>query len=130
MYSVFEKLLKEAGKTAKEVSNSTGIATSTLTDWKKGRYTPKADKMAKIANFFGVSVEYLMTGLDSEKPSTTGKVYHFSDEAAEMAQELTENPHMRALFDAARGARPEDLKMAADMLWRFKESGQEPGPDS
>jgi transcriptional regulator with XRE-family HTH domain len=130
MYSVFEKLLKEAGKTAKEVSNSTGIATSTLTDWKKGRYTPKADKMAKIADFFGVSVEYLMTGIESEKESITGKKYHFSDETAELAQELLESPHMRMLFDAARGARPEDLKMAADMLRRFKESGQEPGPDS
>lgn len=47
------------------VSKATGIATSTFTDWKKGRSVPKADKMQKIANALGVSYAYLMGYEDS-----------------------------------------------------------------
>ena len=123
MYSVFENLLKLHNERPVDVARATGINQTVFSEWKKGKSTPKDDKRRLIAQHFGVTLDYLDTGLDSEKHSTTGKVYHFSDETAELAQELLESPHMRMLFDAARGARPEDLKMAADMLRRFKESG-------
>lgn len=64
MYERFERLLKERGLRASDVSKATGIASGVLTDWKKGRYTPKIDKMQKIADFFGVSVNYLQ-GIDN-----------------------------------------------------------------
>lgn len=63
MYERFEKLLKEYNVTAYKVSQATGIATPTLTKWKQGDYTPKIDKLKKIADYFGVSVGYL-TGED------------------------------------------------------------------
>lgn len=69
MYEIFEKLLKEKGVKAADVTRATGIASGTFTDWKKGRYIPKTDKMQKIADYFGVSIEYLTTG--REKPVTT-----------------------------------------------------------
>ncbi len=64
MYEIFVKLLEKYGVTAYKVSKATGIAGSTFTDWKNGRSTPKQDKLQKIADFFGVSIEYLMTGKD------------------------------------------------------------------
>ena len=42
------------------VSKATGISTATLSSWKKGSYTPKQDKLQKIADYFGVTLEYLM----------------------------------------------------------------------
>lgn len=66
MYSIFEKLCSERGITAYRVCKETGITTSTLSNWKAGRYTPKADKLKKIADFFGVSVEYLLTGKEEQ----------------------------------------------------------------
>lgn len=59
MYEIFEELLKERGITAYRVAKDTGIGTATLTNWKKGKYTPKQDKMQKIADYLGVSIEYL-----------------------------------------------------------------------
>ena len=56
MYKVFENLMKERNVTAYEVAKNTGIATATLTEWKKGTYSPKIDKLQKIAAYFGVSV--------------------------------------------------------------------------
>ena len=65
MYEIFEKLLRERGVTAYKVAKETGIGTATLSNWKNGKYTPKQDKMQKIADFFGVTVDYLMTGKDT-----------------------------------------------------------------
>lgn len=62
MYEIFEKLLIKHGVTAYRVSKETGITTATLTSWKQGKYTPKREKLQKIADYFGVSIEYLMTG--------------------------------------------------------------------
>lgn len=64
MYEIFVKLLERYGVTAYKVSKATNIAGSTFTDWKNGRSTPKQDKLQKIADYFGVSIEYLMTGKD------------------------------------------------------------------
>ena len=46
--------------------------------------------------------------------------YYVYGETAEIAQEIFENPDSRALFDASRGSRPEDLRMATDLLLRLK----------
>lgn len=62
MYEIFQKLLDKHGITAYKLAKDTGITTATLTNWKKGRYVPKQDKLQKIADYFGVTVEYLMTG--------------------------------------------------------------------
>jgi len=62
MYEIFENLLKQYGVTAYRVGKETGIPPSTFSDWKKGKSKPKNEKLKKIADYFGVSVEYLMTG--------------------------------------------------------------------
>lgn len=67
MYEIFEQLLKQHGITAYRVAKDTGVTTATLTSWKQGKYTPKPEKMQKIADYFGVSLSYLMTG--KEDPS-------------------------------------------------------------
>lgn len=60
MYETFAKLLREKQVTAYKVAKETGIAQSTLSDWKNGRSTPKLDKLQKIADYFGVSLEFLL----------------------------------------------------------------------
>lgn len=78
------------------------------------------DRAVAVADFFGTSVDYILTGEEVPKPSTTGEKYYFNDETAAAAQELFEEPGLRLLFDAARGSDPEALKLAADMLRRMK----------
>lgn len=47
MYEIFAEILRGYGLKTADVSRATGISMSTFTDWKKGRGTPKADKMKK-----------------------------------------------------------------------------------
>ena len=74
MYEIFEQLLKEHGVTAYRVSKETGVTTATLTSWKQGKYTPKPEKLQKIADYFGVSLSYLMTGKDEVPDGESPKI--------------------------------------------------------
>ena len=56
MYEKFAALLSKNDVTAYQVSKETGISTSTLTEWKQGKYTPKLDKLVKIAAYFNVPI--------------------------------------------------------------------------
>lgn len=73
MYEIFSKLLQENGVTPYKVSKETGVSQSTLSDWKRGVSTPKIDKLQRIADYFGVSVEYLQTGKNRTVKKITDK---------------------------------------------------------
>lgn len=72
MYEIFKQLLQKHKISPYKVSKDTGIPQATLTDWKKGRSTPKHDKLQKIADYFGVTLDYLVTGREdlSELPKS------------------------------------------------------------
>lgn len=59
MYSIFERLMNEAGETHYQVAKATGVSQSTLSDWKLGKTTPRNPTLKKLADHFGVSVSYL-----------------------------------------------------------------------
>ena len=58
MYKKYAELRDKRGLTDYRVSEETGILKSTLSEWKKGSYTPKFDKLMILAKYFGVPVEY------------------------------------------------------------------------
>lgn len=60
MYEKFEALLEKHNMTAYRVAKVTGIPKSTFSEWKKGKYKPKIEKLQKIADFFGVPVTYFL----------------------------------------------------------------------
>lgn len=59
-YHKYSELRDSKGVTDYKVSKKTNVSTSTLSNWKAGRYTPKSDKIKAIADFFGVSIEYFL----------------------------------------------------------------------
>lgn len=113
MYEIFERLCQERGVKPYTVSKETGISTATLTNWKKGNYVPKEDKLRKIAEYFGVSFDYLTTGEEQE-------TYYKDDETAEIAQAIKDSEELRGLFSAAKDCKPETLNTIHQMLLIMK----------
>jgi transcriptional regulator with XRE-family HTH domain len=66
MYEIFEKLLKGRGITAYRFCKDTGVSTSTISTWKKKNSKIGMDLAETISNYFGVSIDYLMTGKEDE----------------------------------------------------------------
>ena len=123
MYEKFEELLKKNNVTAYRVAKETGVTTATLTSWKQGKYTPKREKLQKIADYFGVSVEYF-TG---EEPIevTSNKGYYIDEETAQTAQEIYNND--KILFDVYKTVDKERLVEFAKKLAELRkiEEGEE-----
>lgn len=115
MYDIFEQLLQSYGITAYKFCKETGISQSTISTWKKKRNIISGEIAQTIANYFNISVDYLMTGKEKE----TDK-YYINEETAEMAQTLFKNKPLRVLFDAAKDATPEDLETTYNMLMALK----------
>ncbi len=113
MYKIFEELLKNRGTTAYQVSKATGISTGSLSDWKNGRSSPKADKLQKIADYFGVSVDYLLGKSDIKKEPIAKTD---DDELNEYLEELKNRPEMKMLFSLAKGATKEDVEKAVKIV--------------
>ena len=70
-YAAFAKLLRLHSVTVYQVAKATGISASTFTDWKNGRSSPKADKLARIADYFGVGLDELL-GTNEGRRSAEG----------------------------------------------------------
>lgn len=60
MYQKFEQLVKARGISTYRVAKDIGIAPTVFSDWKSGKSKPKADKLKKIADYFGVTIEYFL----------------------------------------------------------------------
>lgn len=116
MYEIFEQLCEKFNVTPYRVCKETGLTTATISNWKAGRYVPKQDKLQKIANYFGVSLEYLTTGVEKEG----GEKYYLNDETAQVAQEIFENKELRALFDVQKDMEPDDLRALHNMALALK----------
>lgn len=116
MYEIYCKLRDAKGMKDADVARETGITKSTFSDWKNGRSTPKDAKMQKIADLFGVSVEYIRTGKEKE----SDKKYYLNDETAQVAQEIFENKELRALFDVQKDMEPDDLRALHNMALALK----------
>lgn len=60
------KLIEDSGKKLTEISSATNIAYPTLSGYNQGIRTPKKENAQKLADYFGVSVAYIL-GLDDDK---------------------------------------------------------------
>lgn len=94
-----------------------GFSNGYIGQLRKG--TLPADRLALIAQYLNVSTEYLLTG--EEKDDTP---YFVDDEAREIAEELSKNPNLHILFDAARTVSADDLRFVIDMVNRLKQDGE------
>ena len=56
------KVLKERNMTQVEFAKQVGIATSTISEWKKRKTNPSVDKLMDICNVLQITPEQLLTG--------------------------------------------------------------------
>ena len=103
-YDNYAEIRSRIGLRDADVSKATGISTATLSEWKKGRYQPKLDKLEKIAKFLNVNIEAITQGTTPEQ----------------LAGAIVHSKEMHTLIEAAKGSAAKDLLLAAEMLNRMK----------
>lgn len=67
-WEIYQSLCKEKGLASANVLNDLGLSTSMTTNWgKKGR-VPGAEILCKLADYFDVSIDYLLGRSKIKKP--------------------------------------------------------------
>lgn len=117
IYKNIRELRIKNGWSQEELASRVGYADKGMVSRvENGKIDLSTTMIQRFAEVFGVTPGDLM-GDDG-----TVETYYTNPETAQMAQELFEDKDLRILFDAARNSRPEDLRMAADLLTRLKET--------
>ena len=88
-----QQLCKQFGISMNQLEDQLGFGKGYIS--KLGKSTPNVTKIQKIAEFFGVSVDYLMNGEDSTKPELSSK------DERDIAKDL--NNIMKKLQDGENG---------------------------
>lgn len=57
MYAKYVELRDKKGIRDADVAKATEIPQSTFTDWKNGKSSPKLEKLIKIADYLGVTLD-------------------------------------------------------------------------
>lgn len=72
-YDLFCALCERKGVSPTRAALEIGLSKSTPTTWKKKGTTPQAFQLKKIADYFGVTVDYLV-GTKENDPAQRGEV--------------------------------------------------------
>ena len=109
-YERIETLRKQRNISQGNLEKELGFSNGSISKWKNSSPTP--ERLKKLADYFNVSVEYLLTGKEKEG----GEEYYLNEETKEIAQEIFENPDLKSLFDMSRKMSPDRLKAHIEFM--------------
>ncbi|MCT4620750.1 MAG: helix-turn-helix domain-containing protein [Marinisporobacter sp.] len=96
-----KKLRNELGLSQQNLSTSLNIPRTTISSWESGSRTPELLTMEKLADFFKVSIDYLLGKTDSRNPVHTEtivqNIYQTIQDDPELADFIEKLSHRRDL---------------------------------
>lgn len=114
MYERIKKLCRDRGISVNKLEQELKIAKGSLCKMTASK--PSVARAQKIADYFGVTVDYLMTGEEKFKDTP----YFIDDEARKIAQEIANRKDLKILFDTTRDVSAEDLKFVIELVDKIK----------
>ena len=109
-YDIVRELCYSRGISLSTMAKDINISTGTVSAWKQGSY-PQGETLKKVADYFGVPTDYLMTG---EKP----KAYLTYDEDVEIftSIEALKDKDIRRIVLRLNRATKSDVLKVIEML--------------
>ena len=122
LYERIKEVASAKGISINKLEKDLNLPRSSVRKYSKNK--PSAERISTVADYLGVSVDYLINGnvdiSESVQTDVQPPEYYKDKKAAEAAQKVFSDVNYRILFDAAEGSTPEDLLYAAEMLRRLK----------
>lgn len=107
------RIMIERDKTQADVARDLKISKATISSWMNGTRIPRMDKIDLLCSYFGVSRSEIMEAQDDANQ------YYTNARTARLAQEMFEDPTMRALYDMKRNMDPQKFQAHFDMMKRL-----------
>lgn len=90
-YNNYIRLCAEKGISPSAAAIEIGLRKSNVTYWKSGRNSPSDATLLKIADYFGVTVEYLEGEETKKDPATNGEVSPERQELLDLIDSLSDD---------------------------------------
>ena len=114
LFDRVKQLCISKGTSLSKMEKEIGISSGASYKWKNS--SPSMEVLEKMSRYFGVSVDYILTGNESN----TDTPYYLNDDAREMAQFMFDNPEYKVLFDASRKVSKDDIEVVKTLLDKFR----------
>ncbi len=112
------ELLDEAHLSRKKFLQDVNFGKNQITYWENNNSVPNPSTLNAIANYFHVSVDYLLGQTDVRVPPSEDD----GDDLQDYLEELRSRPEMRMLFSLAKGATKEDVERAVAIIEALRKS--------
>lgn len=111
-YDLFCELCEKKGVSVTKATVEIGLSRTIGTKWKRTGATPNGDTLNKIADYFGVTTDYLLTGEEKE----TAAIDVIDDDLREYLDELRSRPEKRLLFSVTKNATKSQIEAIVKMI--------------
>lgn len=110
---MFAEKLKEIRKsnniTQEELASYLSISKQAVSSWEIGKSEPDTNTIKEIANYFNVTVDYLVGGSTSN-----------DEEYNNLYNEIMNNPDLKIVFREAKEMTTQDLKLLKGIIDQIK----------
>lgn len=111
-YDVFAELCEKRGIKPSKAAEECGINKSNVSNWKNNGYVPRGDALNKIADYFCVSIDYLLGNEQKEKPA----------QKVQVESQGLDPAFFRVMKSAQeKGYSAHDIELAMDFIKRARE---------
>lgn len=114
-----KELREEKGLNRRQLAEAVGLKYTTYLNYEKGDRELDSELMILFADFFGVSVDYLICRTDDRE-----KHPQPPDDLDELRQMMRERPEMAFLLKLTKNAKASDILQASALLQRLKEESE------
>ena len=113
LYDKILVLCNERGVSVASVEKACGMSHGVIRRWNK--QAPSADRLQRVAEYFGVTISYLLGDANNRKGE-----YYVDPEVSLMVQQLKDRPELKILFDASKDMSQEDLLLVLSLIKKMK----------
>lgn len=123
-YERFMLLCLEKNISQTSAIQEIGLSTGNLKNWKNGRI-PMPEVLRKIAEYFDVSIDYLLGESNIKKPLVNN-----DEELTEYLYYLKTRPELRMLFKVSSKASKEDVEQAVRIIEAIRNDEKDDPPST
>ena len=111
MKEILKHLRQEKGITQRDLAKQLNISPSTIAMYETGQRKPDSDMLEAIADYFNVSIDYLLCRTDVKNPSDEiSDALEDDKELADFWNKLKEREDLQLLFKQTKNLSPKDIK--------------------
>ena len=112
-YDLFCQLCEKKGVSVTRATVEMGLSRTIGSKWKRTGATPNGETLNRIAEYFGVTADYLLTGSEQKTQAAIDTV---DDDLREYLDELRNRPEKRLLFSVTKNATRSQIEAIVKMI--------------